>query len=51
MANCEVCGNCSDKTFQIIYGGRPPMTFDSFECGMPCAGAFVYCAVRLTAHR
>jgi hypothetical protein len=33
MAQCEVCGNNYDKSFQVTQGGRTH-TFDSFECAI-----------------
>ena len=44
MAQCEVCGNNYDKSFDGIVGGKSH-TFDSFECAIhalvpccPCCG-------------
>ena len=33
MAQCEVCGNDYDKSFEVMMGGRGH-TFDSFECAI-----------------
>ncbi len=33
MAQCEVCGNEYDKTFQVISQGATHV-FDSFECAV-----------------
>ncbi len=33
MAQCEVCGNEYDKTFEVLMGGRRHV-FDSFECAI-----------------
>jgi hypothetical protein len=33
MAQCEVCGNDYDKSFQILMAGQSH-TFDSFECAI-----------------
>ena len=47
MAQCEVCGNDYDKSFEVILGGKSH-TFDSFECAIhalvpncPCCGCRV----------
>ncbi|HTL30313.1 MAG TPA: hypothetical protein VL282_13865 [Tepidisphaeraceae bacterium] len=33
MAQCEVCGNEYDKSFQVMLAGKTH-TFDSFECAI-----------------
>ena len=33
MAQCEVCGNQYDKTFEVLLAGRTHV-FDSFECAI-----------------
>jgi hypothetical protein len=33
MAECEICGNEYDKSFEIIMSGRRHV-FDSFECAI-----------------
>ncbi len=33
MAQCEVCGNEYDKTFEVRLGGQSHI-FDSFECAI-----------------
>ena len=33
MAQCEVCGNDYDKSFEVVLAGRSH-TFDSFECAI-----------------
>jgi len=33
MAQCEVCGNEYDKSFEVMMAGRTH-TFDSFECAI-----------------
>ena len=33
MAQCEVCGNNYDKSFEVMQGGTSH-TFDSFECAI-----------------
>ena len=33
MAQCEVCGNDYDKTFDVTRDGET-QTFDSFECAI-----------------
>lgn len=44
MAQCEVCGNNYDKSFEVIADGKSHI-FDSFECAIqllapscPCCG-------------
>ena len=50
MAQCEVCGNDYDKTFELsVYDERH--VFDSFECAIhalapACAG----CGVKIVGH-
>ena len=33
MAQCEVCGNEYDKSFEVMLGGQTH-TFDRFECAI-----------------
>ena len=33
MAQCEVCGNDYDKSFEVVAAGARH-TFDSFECAI-----------------
>jgi len=33
MAQCEVCGNDYDKSFEVVMAGKSH-TFDSFECAI-----------------
>ncbi len=50
MAQCEVCGNEYDKSFEVTVGGESH-TFDSFECAIhalaPTCG---HCGVRIIGH-
>jgi hypothetical protein len=32
-SSCEVCGNRSEKAFQVVMGGETHV-FDSFECAI-----------------
>jgi hypothetical protein len=50
MAECEVCGNDYDKSFEVITAGTRH-TFDSFECAIhalapPCK----HCGCRVVGH-
>jgi len=50
MAQCEVCGNDYDKTFEVTMAGITHV-YDSFECAIhalapPCA----QCGVKITGH-
>ena len=50
MAECEVCGNEYDKTFQVIRAGRTH-TFDSFECAIHAlAPICAHCGCRIVGH-
>ena len=50
MAQCEVCGNDYDKTFDVTRDGET-QTFDSFECAIhamaPTCG---HCGTRMIGH-
>jgi hypothetical protein len=50
MAQCEVCGNEYDKTFDVTRDGETH-TFDSFECAIhamaPTCG---HCGARIIGH-
>ena len=50
MAQCEVCGNNYDKTFEIIArGGRH--VFDSFECAIhQLAPECEHCGCKVVGH-
>jgi hypothetical protein len=50
MAECEVCGNEYDKTFQVIQAGRTHV-FDSFECAIHAlAPVCAHCGCRVVGH-
>ena len=50
MAQCEVCGNNYDKSFEVIAAGNTHV-FDSFECAIhklaPTCG---HCGCRIVGH-
>ena len=50
MAECEVCGNNYDKSFQVMQGGRSH-TFDSFECAIHMlAPTCAHCHCKIVGH-
>ena len=50
MAQCEVCGNDYDKSFQIVANGQR-RTFDSFECAIQAmAPSCAHCRCRVIGH-
>jgi hypothetical protein len=50
MAQCDVCGNDYDKTFQITQQGRT-LNFDSFECAIQAmAPTCAHCNCRIVGH-
>ncbi len=50
MAQCEVCGNHYDKSFDVIQEGQTH-TFDSFECAIHAlAPTCNHCGVRIVGH-
>lgn len=50
MAQCEVCGNDYDKTFEVVMGGKTH-TFDSFECAIQALAPFCrHCGCRIIGH-
>ena len=50
MAQCEVCGNSYDKSFELIYQERKH-TFDSFECAIHAlAPKCAHCGCRIIGH-
>jgi hypothetical protein len=50
MAQCEVCGNDYDKSFEVTYGGNTH-TFDSFECAIHALAARCeHCDCRVIGH-
>jgi hypothetical protein len=50
MAQCEVCGNDYDKSFEVIAQGRRHV-FDSFECAIHAlAPLCAHCDCRIIGH-
>ena len=50
MAECEVCKNDYDKSFQVVMAGRTH-TFDSFECAIhSLAPVCNHCGCRILGH-
>lgn len=50
MAQCEVCGNDYDKSFEVIAGGGKHV-FDSFECAIHAlAPKCAHCGCRIIGH-
>jgi uncharacterized Zn finger protein (UPF0148 family) len=50
MAQCEMCGNESSKTFQVIADGHSYI-FDSFECAFHMlASSCDHCGVKIFGH-
>jgi phage terminase large subunit GpA-like protein len=50
MAQCEVCGNDYDKSFQVVMNNQP-RTFDSFECAIQAlAPLCAHCKCRVIGH-
>jgi hypothetical protein len=50
MAQCDVCGNDYDKSFQVMKGGKQ-YTFDSFECAIQkLAPVCEHCGCRVMGH-
>lgn len=50
MAECEVCGNDYDKSFEVIMAGDTHL-FDSFECAMHAlAPTCDRCGTRIIGH-
>jgi hypothetical protein len=50
MAQCEVCGNEYDKSFEITAGGARHV-FDSFECAIHAlAPTCDHCQCRIVGH-
>jgi hypothetical protein len=50
MAQCEVCGNDYDKSFEVMRGGFSH-TFDSFECAIHLlAPACAHCHCKIVGH-
>ena len=50
MAQCEVCGNEYDKTFEVVMAGQSHV-FDSFECAIHAlAPTCAHCGVKIVGH-
>jgi hypothetical protein len=50
MAQCDVCGNDYDKSFQVMRDGKQ-YTFDSFECAIQkLAPVCEHCGCRIVGH-
>jgi hypothetical protein len=50
MAQCEVCGNDYDKSFDVMLAGKKH-TFDSFECAIHAlAPLCAHCNCRIVGH-
>ena len=50
MAQCEVCGNEYDKTFEVVMAGKSH-AFDSFECAITAlAPSCPHCGCRIIGH-
>jgi len=50
MAQCEVCGNEYDKSFEVILAGQRH-TFDSFECAIHAlAPRCKHCGCNIVGH-
>jgi hypothetical protein len=50
MAQCEVCGNNYDKSFDVVMAGKTH-TFDSFECAIHAlAPRCEHCGCRIVGH-
>jgi hypothetical protein len=50
-AECEVCGNHYDKSFQVVTQGGGTHVFDSFECAIQAlAPRCAHCKCRVIGH-
>jgi nitrite reductase/ring-hydroxylating ferredoxin subunit len=50
VAECEVCGNDYDKSFEVSIGGESH-TFDSFECAIHAvAPRCAHCGCTIIGH-
>ena len=50
MAQCEVCGNDYDKSFEVMLAGKQH-TFDSFECAIHAlAPRCAHCGCKVVGH-
>jgi hypothetical protein len=51
MAQCEVCGNEYDKSFEVVMQGGQRHVFDSFECAIHAlAPRCAHCDCRIVGH-
>lgn len=51
MAQCEVCGNEYDKSFEVVMQGGQRHIFDSFECAIHAlAPHCAHCDCRIVGH-
>jgi hypothetical protein len=51
MANCDVCGNDYDKSFQLTTSDGTTKTFDSFECAIHAvAPECAHCDCKIIGH-
>lgn len=50
MAQCEVCGNDYNKSFEVVMAGESHV-FDSFECAIHAlAPTCAHCGCRIVGH-
>ena len=50
MAQCEVCGNDYDKSFEVVAAGQSHI-FDSFECAIHAlAPVCDHCGCKIVGH-
>jgi len=50
MAQCEVCGNDYDKSFEVVAAGAHHV-FDSFECAIHAIAPICeHCSCRVIGH-
>ena len=50
MAQCELCGNEYQRSFEVVMGGQRH-TFDSFECAIQkLAPACQHCGCKIIGH-
>ena len=50
MAQCEMCGNEYDKTFDVVMNGQSH-TFDSFECAIHALAPICeHCGCKVIGH-
>lgn len=50
MSSCELCGNETENTFQVVMAGKSHV-FDSFECAINrVAPTCPHCGCRIVGH-